>query len=145
MNIQDDIRIIGNLVKRKINKEYENLDLTCSQAKILTFILINKDKEINQRDLEKHFNLTNPTINGILNRLENKGFIKRVCNNKDRRVKNIIPLKRAIEFEKIVKTKLEDLEKNILQNIKEEEMNIFNNVLNKIINNLKESLDERNI
>lgn len=145
MDTHENLRQIGNLIKKQVNKDFDELGLTCSQSGVLMFILMNKNKRINQRNIEKEFDLTNPTINGILNRLEKKGLIKRINDNIDKRVKNIIPLKKAEEFIETVKAKKEKMEQNMLRDINKDELNIFYNVLEKMINNLKENLYERNI
>lgn len=137
MDTHESLRQICNLIKKHFNKDFEKLGLTFSQSGVLIFILTNKHKEINQRDIEKEFDLTNPTVNGILNRLETKGLIKRINNENDKRVKNIIPLQKAEEFLEVVNQKKRKLENNMLQNIPPEELNVFYNVLQKINNNLK--------
>lgn len=145
MNTHENLRQIANLIKKQVNKNFEELGLTFSQSGILMFIIMNKDKKINQRDIEKEFDLTNPTVNGILNRLENKGLIKRISDKTDKRVKNIIPLDKSENFMELVCKKKENIENNMLKNISKEEMNTFYNVLEKIMINLKENENEGNI
>lgn len=145
MNIHENLRQIGNLIKKQVNQDFEKLGLTCSQSGILMYILLNKNNKINQRDIENEFKLSNPTVNGILNRLENKGLVRRIIDNTDKRVKHIIPLKKAEKFMGIVKQKRENLENNIIKNINQEELKIFNIVLEKMLKNIKESTNERNL
>ena len=59
-------------MEKKLNKDLENIDLTSMQAQVLIYLYKNKNNIINQRDIERKFALTNPTVNGILNRLEKK-------------------------------------------------------------------------
>ena len=47
-------------------------------------------KIVIQKDIEEHFHISNPTVTGILNRLEQKGFIERKSNEKDKRVRTIV-------------------------------------------------------
>ena len=42
-----------------------------------------------QKDIEKALNLKNPTVTGILKRLEENGFVLIVPSNKDKRCKNV--------------------------------------------------------
>ena len=46
---------------------------------------------VNQKDIEKALSLKNPTVTGILKRLDEKGFILAVPSNQDKRCKNIYP------------------------------------------------------
>ena len=41
--------------------------------------------EVNQKDLEKHFRIKAPTVNGIVERLEEKGMLKRTSGQRDGR------------------------------------------------------------
>lgn len=145
MNTHENLKQIGNLIKKQVNQDFEELGLTFSQSGILMYILLNKNNKINQRDIENEFDLSNPTINGILNRLENKGLVKRIINDTDKRVKHIIPLKKAENFIELVKQKKETLENNMTKNINEEELKTFNIVLEKMLKNIKENTNERNI
>ena len=47
-----------------------------------------------QKDIEEHFHISNPTVTGILNRLEQKGFIERKQSLKDKRVRTIVLTKK---------------------------------------------------
>jgi len=145
MNIHENLRQIGNLIKKYVNQDFEELGLTCSQSGILLYILLNKNNKINQRDIENEFELSNPTVNGILNRLESKGLVKRIIDDTDKRVKHIIPLKKSEKFMEIVKHKKEILENNMIKNIKDEELSTFNKVLEKMLKNIKERIYEKNI
>ena len=69
------LKKIFQTMDKSLNKELETIDLTSMQAHVLIYLYKNKNNIINQRDIERKFELTNPTVNGILNRLENKGFI----------------------------------------------------------------------
>ena len=145
MNIHENLRQISNLIKKHVNQNFEELGLTFSQSGILMYILLNKNNNINQRDIENEFKLSNPTVNGILNRLENKGLVRRVIDDTDKRVKHIIPLKKSEKLMEIVKQKRENLENNMIKNINNDELITFNLVLEKMIKNIKESTYERNI
>ena len=140
MKIHEKFKQICNLIKKQINDSLEKYDLTFSQSNILMFILLNKDKKINQRQIEHEFNLSNPTVNGILNRLENKRFIKRSIDEKDKRIKYIIPLQKSYEFMENVKKTKEKMEINMLKNINEEELATLDIILEKININLKEEI-----
>lgn len=145
LEMYEEIKLIYNLIKKQINRSVQELGLTCSQSGILIYILLNKNEQLSQRDIEHIFNLSNPTVNGILNRLEKKEFIKREVSSIDKRIKYIYPLKKAEEFEKKLEQQKEIDNKIMLKNINEQELNIFYSVLGKIKSNLKENLDERNI
>ena len=78
-------------------REAARYDLTPSQASILIY-LSKVDHPVNQRELEKYFRLTNPTVTGLMQRMENKGFIRREMNQADNRSKYIILTPKAMEI-----------------------------------------------
>ena len=55
---------------------------------------------MNQKDIEKELDISNPTVTGILNRLEVKGLITRVPCRHDARAKNIEVTEKALELDK---------------------------------------------
>ena len=85
-------RLNNALVKQK-NRRMKAYDLTSIQADVLYYILNHyQDREINQLDVQTMFKLTNPTVSGIIDRLEEKEFIKRVRSEKDARYRRLVPL-----------------------------------------------------
>lgn len=145
MKIHESLRQLGNLMTKQINLNLEKFDLTFAQSSILLYVMINKDKKINQRQIEQEFSLSNPTVNGILNRLEKKNLIKRINDEKDKRIKNIVPLSLAYDFIETIKETKENIEKIMIRNITNNELNTFLNVIEKMEKNIKENAYERNI
>ena len=64
-------------------------DLTFAQMDIMVYLMKNSDHRICQKKLEEATRLTNPTVTGILNRLEEKGLIIRRVDEKDRRYRYV--------------------------------------------------------
>ena len=62
------------------NRLLSEYDLTLSQLELQHFLFTQQEKGIpvNQRSIEEMLHLKNPTVTGILKRLESKGFVVRV-------------------------------------------------------------------
>lgn len=56
---------------------------------VLLYLKRHEEDKLTQRDLETGLTLKNPTVTGLLNRLEEKGFITREQNLNDKRSKFI--------------------------------------------------------
>ena len=56
----------------RCNKNLQQYNLTQSQMDVLVYLKHHENSTVTQRDLEAGLGLKNPTITGILNRLENK-------------------------------------------------------------------------
>ncbi|SOC40513.1 MarR family winged helix-turn-helix transcriptional regulator [Ureibacillus acetophenoni] len=83
--IVPSIKTIDNLVKKYGDSHLKEIDLTHSQTNIIIFLHQENHRKIQQRDIEKALNLTNPTVSVLLSRLEEKNFIKRVTDPVDNR------------------------------------------------------------
>lgn len=135
-NIGMSFKIISNQLKRVVNKKLGN-NITHIQIFILRFLYENKDKkDIFQKDIEKFLDIRRSTTTEILNVMERNNLLERVDSLSDKRQKMIVLSEKGTkylkDFEKIVlKT-----EKEILNNVSQEEKYIFFNVLEKIKNNL---------
>ncbi len=86
------IKKINTSFETETNKALSKLNLTRSQLEILMYIEYQSKRniEVNQINIEKEFNLKNPTVTGILNRLEEKKYIQRIKSEKNARFKKII-------------------------------------------------------
>lgn len=133
-----EIKDVNILIGKTIAKSHDIKEyLNHTQIQILMYLVKHSDEEICQKDLEAETHLKKASITGTLDSLEEKGMIVRKQSKDDKR-KNVIVLS-----EKASNTKNEILEifksvnKQIKQNITDEELNQFYNVIDKIKNNLK--------
>lgn len=114
---------VGYLLK-KINDNFEynlnirlsKFDLTLSQGRVLKSILNanEKNQDIMQKDIEVELKLSNPTVTGIIKRLEAKAYVYREASISDRRSKLLY-----------VTDKAKDVDKAILDSINENEQNLL--------------------
>ena len=79
--------IVRTFINNKDITIPENIFPSPTQFQIIECIIENKNQEINQKDLEKHLNLSRATISGVLQTMEKKNLIKRVTNREDVRTK----------------------------------------------------------
>ena len=107
-------------------------DLTPSQARILIY-LSKVDHPVNQRELEKYFRLTNPTVTGLMQRMENKGFIRREMNQADNRSKYIILTPKAMEISNEVRNNLYKVEEDITQSLSQQECAQLRQLLQQVL------------
>ena len=130
------VKITNKIFEKNINNNLKNVNLTDSQIRILVYLFYcyNNNIEVNQIDIQKKFNLSNPTVSGILDRLSLKGFIERINNGRSNK---IILTVNGIELIKKEKDRLFLLEDKITNNLTLEEKEELRRILIKIINNNK--------
>lgn len=124
------------LAHNNAEKDFKEIGLTASQGQVLSFLLNNVDKTINQKDIEKALLLTNPTVSGILNRLEQKGFIEKVITPHDNRYKIIKLTPSSIAMKQVMIQKLKQAEQFILKDFTSEEKEQLALFLSRIVQNM---------
>lgn len=137
------IRRINNAVLKVRNKRLADFDITAAQSDILLYLIRHyKEKdEINQLDIQKFLQLSNPTVSGLLNRLEDKGFITRTPSIKDARYNCVLPTEKALEQRAVMLEHMFYCEDAMLANFTEDEKEELSRLLNKALANV-EALDE---
>ena len=104
---------------------------------VLLYLKKHEEDTLTQRDLETGLTLKNPTVTGLLNRLEEKGFITREQNLNDKRSKFI---KMTDKSERVLEDAylyIQELDAKMLNGISEEEQEQLFKHIYKILDNLK--------
>lgn len=129
------IKQVHILQEQRLNKKFNRFDLTGAQV----FTIINlfkareKGERLTQKDLERILDISNPTLTGILNRLENKGLIIRIPCKHDARRKYIEVTDKAIDLDKEIRRAFEEAEKELLCSLNDEEVMRLYEYLEKIL------------
>ena len=66
---------INNVYEKEFNNRLRTLGITASQCAVLDYLFVSSKEAVTQRDIEKALCLRNPTVTGLLKRLDEKGFI----------------------------------------------------------------------
>lgn len=142
-NLIREFKKVQILFEKNLNKILEQYDLTTAQASIITYLFEaeKQNREVQQKDLEEYFYLKNPTVTGILDRLEIKKYIVRKISKEDKR-------KRLIYLTPKAKKIYEDANKCIIsfrdkavKGITKEEFAASISIINKMSSNL-DNIDE---
>ena len=94
------IKQINNVYEKDLNERLKKIGITSSQCAVLDYLFQTSKEEVNQRDVERNLNLKNPTVTGILKRLDEKGYILCVPNANDKRKKNIYLTEKAYDIQR---------------------------------------------
>lgn len=136
--------LIGFLIKQihiafetRCHKNLQRYNLTPSQMDILLYLKKHQEDTLTQRDLETGLTLKNPTVTGLLNRLEEKGFITREQNLNDKRSKFIKMTDKAERVLEDGYLYVQELDAKMLNGISEEEQEQLFKHIYKILDNLK--------
>lgn len=114
--------------------------MTGNHSYILCFLYDRRDRDIFQRDLEKHLMLRRSSATGALQTMERNGLIERVSVASDARLKKIVLTQKAIELNQIIRDDIEDNERRLTAGLTPEEIANFWCVVDKLKANLEKGL-----
>lgn len=138
--ISFEIRMLANLVKRSMETSAANdgqETTTGLQGWIIGYLVNNADREIFQRDIEKHFNIRRATVTGILQLMERDGLIERKSVEQDARLKKIILTEKAKRIHELNYQRFVEFEQKLQADLTDEELETFCSIVEKLKKNLE--------
>ena len=129
------VRILHWCTDQRMTQSLMHFDLTASQGPVLGYIAHRKSPPC-PRDIEDAFNLTHPTVSGLLSRLEKKDFIQLRPDEADRRCKRIYLMPKGKAFTESIRRTITDTETQMVQGFTEEEKEQFHALLHRAITNM---------
>jgi len=130
------IKQINNVYEKEFNQLLKTIGITASQCALLDFLFYTDLEEINQKDIEAALSLQNPTVTGLLKRLDEKGYILSIPSNKDKRCKNIFLTEKAYDVRKVIENRRKTIDKSLTFGMTLKEKNMLNVTLKKILYNI---------
>lgn len=133
------LKCIDKKVVSAFNKELEQFDITLMQNEVLRYIYFHEEKQdVFQKQIEEFFNSTNPTITGILKRLESKELIKRETSMVDARYKKLTLTKKGRDLsEKTLELGPKKIEYKLTQRLSSEERDELERLLILVLEGLE--------
>ena len=134
------IKFLNGRITNKVNKNLVKFNLTCVQHEILCFINKNeKERDVFQKDIEKCLKLTNPTVTGIIKRLEEKQMIVRCPSSIDARYKCLHVTEKGKDLIcKSFKFGSNTIEKQLVNDMTDEEVKVLKDLLYRALKNMEE-------
>lgn len=132
------VKQINNIYEKELNERLKKLGITSSQCAVLDYLFHTNKEEVNQRDVERSLSLKNPTVTGILKRMEEKGFILSVPNAADKRKKNIYLTEKAYDIQRKMDADRRKLDKRLTIGLSKKEVAALSRGLEKVLYNISE-------
>lgn len=88
-------------------------DLTGSQFKILMLLYHRPEGSVRQVDLEAKFSMTNPTVTGLVQKLEGKKLVRRAPHPVDKRSKVLVLTERAMALREELLALADEMERQM--------------------------------
>lgn len=108
-------------------------DLTGSQFKILMVLMHAPEGSVRQIDIENKFAMTNPTVTGLVQKLEAKDLVKRMPHPDDKRSKVLALTDRAMAMKEELLALADNLEQQMTRNLNDDEREQLASLLLKML------------
>ncbi len=132
------IKQINNNYEKEFNQRLKMLGITSSQCEVLDYLFSSNKESVTQRDIERALSLKNPTVTGLLKRLDEKGFILAVPDAKDKRCKNIYLTEKAYDIQKRMETERKRMDRRLTLEMSGREVDALEKMLEKVLYNSAE-------
>lgn len=129
------IRILHWCTDQTMTAALEKQELTSAQGHIMGYLSHRKDSPC-PKDIEEAFQLSHPTVSGLLSRLEQKGFIRLCADPADRRCKRIYLKEKGRECRDTMCRIIQENEDRMVQGFTPEEKEQFVSYLQRAIANM---------
>ena len=129
------LRILHWCTHQTMTVALEEMELTAAQGRIMGY-LPHQPQPPCPKDIELEFQLSHPTVSGILSRLEQKGFIELRTDPEDRRCKRIYVLPKGEQCHDLMHNIIQANEKRIVEGFTPEEQEQFAALLQRAIRNM---------
>ena len=125
------------LARERMDARMSRFGMTPAQTHVLRFLRLNGG-QMPQRELLENLKVKPSTVNGILDRMEEKGLVERSVSGTDARQRVVALTPAGLEREAEVKQSFLEAEALIARGLTEEETNTLRSLLERVIHNLEE-------
>lgn len=136
-NIPRYLKMTSEAIEKRINCELKFLNITAVQMRVIAELYNNPEKRILMKELEKTFNVTQATMQGIISRMKAKGYLSTECIENDKRAKCVVLTDDGILIAEKAMEKINKTQSIILSSLSENEAEAFIKSIKKIHSALK--------
>ena len=131
------LKVIHDNTQRHANRIFKPAQLTGSQVRLLKYLRDHGEEPVSQKEIEDYMDVSHPTVVGIVQRLEQKGFVKTGFCGKDKRQKYVWRTRQEEELHENMRDSHEKLTGILTANLSKEEICELQRLLLKVYDNVK--------
>ena len=132
------IKLISDSIARISNNELRENGLTLSQLRYIEYLYARPGTPTPFKELEAFFQVSQPTVAGILSRLESKKLIVTQPSKCGGKARTAILTEMGKQQYELAEARRSETETQLLAPLNEEDKNRFHAILQEIYRNLKE-------
>lgn len=128
---------VGHLCRERMDFRLSQYELTPAQTHLLLY-LHDHGGQAPQCEVTEHLRVRPSTVNGLLDRLEEKGMVTRTVSGRDARRRLVALTEKGRERRELFQETFQAMEELILRGFSPEEAAVFRGMLDRIVQNLEE-------
>ena len=145
MRIGFEIKKLNMLISgqlRQATSINELNEVTNTHGYVLKYLAQRENEEVFQRDIEKEFAISRPTVSEIINAMEKNGMVERKAVERDARLKQIIITEKGKALNALVRQEFDAFEERLSGLITPEEEQALEEIIRKLSDGLKKDKTE---
>ena len=111
--------------------------VTAAQGRLLMYLEARGGGPVSQRDIEQYLNVSHTTAKGLLQRLEEKGFVRTAFDSRDGRVKNAYVTEKADQCREDLSNHIDSITAQMMHGLAVEEEQQLMDLLRRVYRNIK--------
>ncbi|MBR1707451.1 MAG: MarR family transcriptional regulator [Clostridia bacterium] len=131
------IKKINDALSKDANNRLKNENLTTTQIGMLMILSEKGDGSLSMKELEKELHVAQPTVVGIVSRLEQKGYVCSFGDPNDKRIKIVQITENGRKQCENAYSVMEDTERMLMSGMTSDERKQLIRLLNKVYFNLE--------
>ena len=133
-----EIKDIDKLIRQYVSDGHDPRSVfNLTQFQIVHYLLKHPGENVCQKDLEIETHLKKASITGAIDSLSEKGMVRRVQSEEDRRMNYIHLTEQMLEYKQNFENRINQLNDDITRDIDEKELDTFYHVLDRIKENIR--------
>ena len=132
------LKVIQENAERLANQIYRPADLTSAQVRLMKYVRSREGRMATQKEIEQYFQVSHPTVVGIVQRLEHKCFVRTEMDERDKMKKLIFLTEYEEKMYQQMKSSHVEMEHILTAGMTEEQIRRLSELLSLVLCNLKE-------
>lgn len=137
-SLNDCIGFITNTASKKLSDDFNRrlLEYRITRVNFIAIYYIGESEDISQRELSEKMDVNDSSIARLIDRMEKEELVERKRDLKDRRTIRIRLTEKGSSVRKALIPVAEKFQNDVTSGISQEELEVFNSVLEKMVKNL---------
>lgn len=137
-----NILVSLGIIRERINKELQHklkengIGINCGHIWLISLVYL-KDGKVEIKELVKQLEKKKSTVTEMINTLEKNGFLVKYQSKEDKRVYYVETTTKAEEMKPQIMDIIKGIKDKLLNSFSEEDQEVFNKHLNRMINNIE--------